>query len=154
MARCSNCNSESPRVRSRWDAKGNQLPDECPQCAPGSFEKFSNPSDQKIWMGFEAHPNEYERAADGGFDRKPEYRAEQEARLSEETEEEREIRIAAEANKRATRRTLPMDEVETLHALSKARDLALALEQSAVQANRDAEEQAIQSWIDKNISHA
>lgn len=154
MAICNSCNSESPRVRSRWDPKGVQLPDECPQCAPGSFEKFSNPSDQKIWMGFEAHPNEYVQSADGGFDRKLEYRAEQEELLSQETSDERETRLEAERVKRATRRTLPMDEVETTHALAKARDLALALEQSALHAHRNADEQAVQSWIDQNIPHA
>ena len=120
MAKCSNCGHEGMRVRSRWDLKGNQLPDECPQCSPGSFEKFTSPSDKKIWMGYEAHPNEYVRADDGGFDRKPEYRAEQEERLRQPTEEEREERRKAIARKRANRRTAPMDDIEIAHALRKA----------------------------------
>lgn len=127
MARCGNCGSEGCRVRSRWDEKGNALPDECPQCTPAAFEKFSNPSDKKIWMGYEAHPNEYVQSEDGGFDRKPEYRAEQEQRLRAETEDEREERLRAEAKKRATRRTEPMTTVEFEHALKKAFDLVGAI---------------------------
>lgn len=129
MAVCGNCGAHSPRVRSRWNDKGVQMADECPSCAPASFEgKFTAPSDRKIWMGYEAHPNEYERAADGGYDRKPEYRAEQEQRLSAETEEERDNRERAEAHKRATRRTDPMTESELFSAIAKARDIADAMQ--------------------------
>lgn len=71
-------------------------------------------------MGYEAHPNEYVKAEDGGYDRKPEYRAEQEARLAQETTEEREARLKAEETKRSTRRTAPMDEVELAAATQKA----------------------------------
>lgn len=110
-------------MRSRWDDKGNRLPDECPACSPGNFEKFSAPSDKKIWMGYEAHPNEYVRSEDGGYDRKPEYRAEQEAQLASETADEREARLAAEAKKRATRRTRPMDALELAAAVRKAEEL-------------------------------
>lgn len=121
MAICGNCGAEGTRIRARWSDKGVQLPDECPACAPQSFEKFSNPSDQKIWMGYEAHPNEYVRSADGGFDRKPEYRAEQEQKLARETIDERDERLRAEAKKRAERRTLPMTLSELNEALTKAR---------------------------------
>lgn len=123
MAKCGNCGAETTRVRSRWTEKGIQLPDECPQCAPGGFEKFTAPSDKKIWLGYEAHPNEYVKAADGGYDRKPEYRAEQEERLRQPTEEEKELQAKAIAKKRAHRRTKPMDELETAHALRKAEEL-------------------------------
>lgn len=75
-------------------------------------------------MGYEAHPNEYVKSPDGGFDRKPEYRAEQEERLRSETEEERENRLRAEAKKRAERRTVPMNEAELLSAISKAREIS------------------------------
>src|SRR5882724_8470786 len=112
MAFCSNCGADRSRVRSRWTEKGEQLPDECPNCSPDSFEKFTAPSDKKIWMGYEAHPNEYEKQYDKDgpiFERKPEYRAEQEQKLCEQTEEEIEAQRKAEANKRAHRRTAPMD---------------------------------------------
>ena len=133
MAICSNCGAEGTRVRSRWNEKGAQLPDECPSCAPGSFEKFTVPSDKKIWMGFEANPNQYEKRydSDGVFYlRKPEYRAEQEQRLSSETEDEKDARLRAEAKKRSERRTRPMDPDELLMAVRKAADYAQALEES------------------------
>lgn len=128
MATCTNCGSSGPRVRSRWTEKGLQLPDECPSCSPDSFEKFTAPSDKKIWMGFEAHPEEYQKQynEDGGvtYVRKPEYQAEQEQRLCESTEEERTQQERAIANKRATRRTLPMDAAEMAAALGKAETIA------------------------------
>lgn len=132
MAMCGNCKAESTRVRSRWN-ENEQLPDECPNCAPDSFGKFTMPSDRKLWMGYEAHPNEYVKAPDGGYDRKPEYRAEQEAKLSEETEEERQTRLNIEAKKRATRRTEPMNEIELQAAMRKAEEVASFLTASASQ---------------------
>jgi hypothetical protein len=130
VAECSTCGSESPRVRSRWDEKGQQLPDECPSCAPGSFEKFSNPSDKKIWMGYEAHPNEYVKAEDGGYDRKPEYRHELELYLPKPASDEQEATLLAVERKRRERRTLPMDSAEYAHALAKAKQIAEALDDS------------------------
>lgn len=125
MAKCNNCGAEGTRIRSRW-REGLQLPDECPSCAPQSFEKFSNPSDQKIWMGYEAHPNEYIRTQNG-YDRKPEYRAEQEERLSQPTEDERSAQERVAAKKRATRRTDAMKPEELFAALAKARDISEAM---------------------------
>src|SRR5882724_209934 len=133
MAFCSNCGADRSRVRSRWTEKGEQLPDECPNCSPDSFEKFTAPSDKKIWMGYEAHPNEYVKAEDGGYDRKPEYRAEQEQKLAETTSEEREAQSKAEVNKRAYRRTTPMDRVELSMALRRAEAIASSLIASAAQ---------------------
>lgn len=82
------------------------------------------PSDKKIWMGYEAHPNEYVKAEDGGWDRKPEYRAEQEQQLAEQTAEEREAHERAVAEKRKNRRTLPMDAGELAQAMHKAELIA------------------------------
>lgn len=152
MATCGNCGAQESRVRSRW-LKGKQLPDECPQCAPESFDKFTMPSDKKIWMGYEAHPNEYVHAEDGGFDRKPEYRAEQEAKLALGDADDLRIQAIAEEDKRATRRTEPMTASETLQALAKARMIANAMEQAVVESERQAEEAELQSWIQK-ASHA
>lgn len=124
MAVCNTCGAEGARIRSRWTDKGTALPDECPSCAPQSFEKFTAPSDKKIWMGYEAHPNEYVSSEDGGFDRKPEYRAEQEEKLKRETEDEKALRLRAEAQKRATRRMLPMDAAELASAMRKAEEIS------------------------------
>ena len=135
MAICANCGTQGTRIRSRWNDKNVQLPDECPHCAPQSFDKFTAPSDKKIWMGYEAHPNEYIKAADGGFDRKPEYRAEQESSLCQSTPEEIEAEQRAIALKRATRRTAPMDAAEYAQALAKAEQIATAIIESANRGN-------------------
>ena len=148
MAVCGNCGAIGPRVRSRWQ-EGQQLPDECPQCAPQTFEKQTNPSDKKIWMGYEAHPNEYVKAEDGGFDRKPEYRAEQENQLRQPAADDVEQQRVADERKRASRRTMPMDTQETLQALAKARLIAGALEQAAVEAEKSAREAELQAWVEK-----
>ncbi len=124
MSVCSNCGAQGTRIRSRWTEQNVQLPDECPSCAPESFEKFTAPSDKKIWMGYEAHPNEYVKSEDGGYDRKPEYRAEQEQKLMQATAEEQEAQERASAMKRATRRTTPMDAAEMAAALRKAEEIA------------------------------
>lgn len=85
------------------------------------------PSDKKIWMGYEAHPNEYVKSEDGGFDRKPEYRAEQEARLGGGDPDDAAAQERAVEKKRTERRTRPMDSGELLHAIGKARKLAECL---------------------------
>ena len=123
MTTCSNCGKEVTRSRVIWAEDGSKR-EECVNCAPQNFAKFTVPSDKKIWMGYEAHPNEYVKAVDGGFDRKPEYRAEQEERLRNETEDERNDRLRAEAKKRKERRVTPMDGVELAAALAKAEQIA------------------------------
>jgi hypothetical protein len=156
MAVCGNCGAESPRVRSRWSERGKQLPDECSSCSPGTFEKFSNPSDQKIWMGFEANPNEYEKRYDEDgvfYIRKPEYRAEQEEKLRQVPADDAEAQASAESQKRADRRVDPLTPTETLAAIAKARQVAEAIEQSALEAVREAEQAELDSWIQK-AAHA
>lgn len=82
-------------------------------------------------MGYEAHPNEYERAPDGGWDRKPEYRAEQEEKLRQPTEEEKENLSNSIRKKRAERRTMPMTPAEESAALAKALQYASYIEEVA-----------------------
>lgn len=135
MAVCSTCGHASTRVRSRWNEKGARLPDECHYCQPQNFEKVTDPSDKKIWMGFEAHPNEYEKRYDGDgvfYIRKPEYRAEQEQKLGTATEDEAAAEKRAIAKKRKERRTEPMNESETLAAIAKAKQIADALQGAAI----------------------
>lgn len=148
MAVCGNCGATGPRVRTLINQAG--MRDECPACAPQSFEKLSNPSDKKIWMGYEAHPNEYVKSIDGGFDRKPEYRAEQEAQLAQGPTDEIEAQRLAEERKRAERRTRPMDATETLHAISRARMYAEALEAAAAEAEAQTRQAELDSWIAKS----
>lgn len=135
MAICGTCGSDTKHIRSRWNEDG-RLPDECPNCSPESFDgKFTVPSDKKIWMGYEAHPNEYVKVhhEDGGVEyiRKKEYRAEQEQKLAEATAEEKEAQAKAVAHKRATRRTTPMDSAELSAALAKAQQIADFMVESA-----------------------
>lgn len=83
-------------------------------------------------MGYEANPNQYEKRYDEEgvyYVRKPEYRAEQERRLMQPSEEESERQRSAEEHKRATRRTEPMTDSEMLIALAKSRMIAAALQQ-------------------------
>jgi hypothetical protein len=129
---CANCGSKVARSRVIWNEDGAKR-EECMQCSPSSFDKFTAPSDKKIWMGYEAHPNEYVKAPDGGYDRKPEYRAEQEAKISQQTEEEQEAQRRAEDEKRKTRRTDPMDAVELAQAMGKAEEIAHWLTAAAAQ---------------------
>lgn len=126
MAICETCKSESVRIRTRWSESGDRT-DECPQCAPGSFEKVTDPSDKKIWMGYEAHQNEYVKTYDSDgliYQRKPEYRFEQEQKMLQPTVEEQEKQARAVAKKRAERRTTPMDSVERSMAFRKAEEIA------------------------------
>jgi hypothetical protein len=126
MTICSNCKAESTRIRTHWAEDGTKF-DECPICAPSSFERFTDPSDKKIWMGYEAHPNEYEMQYDKDgviMMRKPEYQAEQEEQLMQETEEEKEAQARAVAKKRAERRTEPMNAVEESYAIRRAEEVA------------------------------
>jgi len=124
MAVCSNCGAAGTRIKTIFPLDGSAPHDECPHCSPESFEKFTMPSDKKIWMGYEAHPNEYVKSEDGGYDRKPEYRAEQEEKLRQPSEEERAQQEKAIAEKRKHRRTHPMDAAELAQAMAKAEELA------------------------------
>jgi hypothetical protein len=130
MTVCSNCGKESLRTRIIWAEDGTKR-EECPNCAPENFGKVTDPSDKKIWMGYEAHPNEYVKAEDGGYDRKPEYRSEQEAKLSGPTEEERLAQERAVERKRKERRTKPLNGVELAAAIRRAEEVAHFIQISA-----------------------
>lgn len=105
------------------------------------------PSDQKIWMGYEAHPNEYVKSEDGGFDRKPEYRAEQEARLGGGDPDDAAAQERAVERKRLDRRTTPLDSVELQAALNKARIIANALQEANDEAQAQTRQAEIDSWV-------
>jgi hypothetical protein len=103
-------------------------------------------------MGFEAHPNEYEKRYDeyGVFYiRKPEYRAEQEAKLTQVPADEAEAQAEAVRRKRAQRRTDPMDSVEHEYAVRKAVQYAHYLQEAADQAEQLTQEAGILSWTGK-----
>jgi len=86
-------------------------------------------------MGYEAHPNEYEKRYDQEgviHVRKQEYRAEQEARLALPATDEQEQQAKAEEEKRRHRRKEDMTPAEQLYALAKAREIAEWIEESAL----------------------
>jgi hypothetical protein len=98
-----------------------QLADECPQCAPQSFEKHADPSDKKIWIGPEVRPNDYEKRYDSEgvfYEPKPEVTAELEAKVFQDSDEEARYRQALD-KKRAERRTRKMTAAELHEAVSK-----------------------------------
>ena len=119
MAICGNCGAEGTRIRSIW-VKDVQQPDECPACAPQSFEKQTDPSDKKIWIGPEVRPQDYERRYDEHgviYMPKPEVTAELEANAFRDSEEAGKYEEAL-AKKRAQRRTHPMTPAEVQGALN------------------------------------
>ena len=125
MAICGNCGAEGNRIRSRW-AKDTQLTDECPSCSPQSFEKQTDPSDKKLWIGPEVRPNDYEKRYDLDgvyYMPKPEVTAELErkacGRDSVAAQEEREQMARAAQKKRAQRRTTPLSQSELQRALAR-----------------------------------
>jgi hypothetical protein len=68
MARCGTCGTEGSRIRICYTENGLPLKhpkDECPACAPQSFEKLVAPSDRRLWAGYEADPAHYKRTDDG-----------------------------------------------------------------------------------------
>jgi hypothetical protein len=135
MTVCSNCGAEVTRSRIIWSEDGTKR-EECRHCAPDSFEKFTVPSDKKPWMGWEAHPNEYEKRYDKDgiiYERKPEYRAEQEQKLKESTEEEKQALERATRKKRAERRTAPMTPAELAAATRRAEEIARWIQAAAAE---------------------
>lgn len=122
MAVCETCGNETARVRTSWTKEGVRLADECPSCAPQTFEKQTDPSNKKIWIGPEYAPNDYERV-NGELRMKPEAVADLEAsavgRKSVAYTEEQEAIERAKEQKRASRRTAPLDSIEQILALKR-----------------------------------
>src|SRR5262249_33288985 len=95
--------------------------DECPVCCPQSFEKQTDPSDKKIWIGPEVRPNDYEKRYDSDgvyYEPKPEATAELEANIFRDSDEAEAYQRALE-QKRLTRRTAPLTESEEAQAIRK-----------------------------------
>ncbi len=124
MASCRSCGFEGARIRSVFTESG-EARDECPNCAPQSFEKQIDPSDKKIWIGPETRPNDYEKHYDSDgvyYVPKPEVTAALERRLFVDTEEEAAYARAVE-KKRKEGRKLPMNSAELEQAIKRANDM-------------------------------
>ena len=118
MAKCGSCGEESRRIRTSF--LNGTSKDECPHCAPQSFEKIADPSTKKVWIGPEFAPNDYEWR-DGYLQMKPEAVADLEERScgtrSVAYQEEMAKVREAEEHKRHTRRTKPLSPNEIASAL-------------------------------------
>lgn len=120
MATCGNCGAEVSRVRSVWDARGRQLPDECPVCSPEAYADFKVKSvrDGTIAMGYEYMPTMYKKT-DAGYVAKDELIADTEAQASKPDADAEAAYQAALAKKRANRRTKPLTQSEIEQAISR-----------------------------------
>ena len=119
MAICNTCGAETARVRSKWQDSV-QLPDECPHCAPQSFEKFKSVRDGQITLGHEYMPAMYKKT-DAGYVAKDELTADTEAEIVRSITHSPE-QLAYEAaceDKRRNRRTEPLTPAEFERAVNK-----------------------------------
>lgn len=106
MAVCSNCGRESTRIRTTVHESRpgvfSHLTDECPGCAPGSFEPRWRT--ERGAMGWEAYPTMYRKitAPDGsvGYEAKDELRADTEARIARPCQEDEQAKEIALAERR------------------------------------------------------
>lgn len=117
MAKCGSCNAESSRVRTSWAEDGTQKPDECPQCAPQSFDRFRSVRDGQIAMGWEYMPTKY-KLRNGVYEASDELRQDTEDQLSKLPEEDVAAYSKAVEEKRATRRTKALTQQEVHEAIA------------------------------------
>ena len=144
MAICGSCGSETLKTRTIFEVEGRQLPepkDECPVCAPGSFERQQDPSEKKIWMSWERDAAHYKRTYDkDGLVMMPSdsvLQDLQDAVSKQKSGEELQAGEAAIEEKRASRRTTPMTPDEQLAAINRARAIAFDIEAYHAQAERE-----------------
>lgn len=102
MAVCDNCGSVTSRIRTMFI--GARAKDECPNCAPGTFEAFKSVRDGQIAMGWEYMPTMYKHTEDG-YVAKDELLADTEAQASKPSEEDEAAYQKAVAKKRQNRKT-------------------------------------------------
>jgi hypothetical protein len=111
MAICGNCKSETSRVRTKFTH--GQSVDECPHCAPLSFERQQNPSEKKIWMGWEYMPNMYKKKYDKDgliYEAKDELTQDTEDQIARGSKEDLELAERAIEKKRVEGRKAPLIE--------------------------------------------
>jgi hypothetical protein len=136
MALCGNCGAAAPRVKTIFTKNGILLPipkDECPVCAPQSFEPAPDPSTRKIWIGPEYMPSRYRKKTDhlgDYYEGTDELRADTEDAISRGATDETEKLERMKAQKRLNRRTAPLKSgsVEHFQAINRAREVAKNLE--------------------------
>ena len=129
------CGAETTRLHQTWEAS--KVVDEyCPTCKPEAFERQQDPSEKKIWMGWEMDQAHYKREYDkDGPIMMPSDSVLQdlENAATKRPDGEAESEAKAIAKKRANRRTTPMDPTELSQALHVARTLAKVIEDQHAQ---------------------
>lgn len=58
MSVCRGCGAEARRAVTVFNASGDVLKETCEHCNP-AHERFRDPSDRRLWDGYEVEPNRY-----------------------------------------------------------------------------------------------
>ena len=109
MSVCRGCGADTLRTSSRFDAAMNLLEEVCPACKPERFQgvKVTDPSDKKIWSGYEVEPDRYSsRDSENTVHAKDELLQDIWSELGKDPDQE------AIELKRRTRRTEPLSTAE------------------------------------------
>lgn len=125
------CGAETNRLHQTWEA-GQVVEEYCPTCKPGAFERQQDPSEKKIWMGWEVDAAHYKREYDkDGPIMMPSDSVLQdlENAATKRPDGEPEAEQRAIKRKRENRRTTPMDAVELSQALHVAKVVAGQIEE-------------------------
>jgi hypothetical protein len=111
---CLGCGSDRKQTRTIFNPDGTVRKEECPACAPGSFDPQW--LHDKGAMAWEAYPEKYRKIIlpDGrtGYHATDEWRQDSEDKLRKSYERADSMNAAAVEKKRMTRRTTPMSEAE------------------------------------------
>lgn len=135
MTTCRGCGSEVSQTRTTFNAKAEVVKEECPMCAPNSFDpKWLR---ERGAMAWEAYPDKYVKIylPDGrtGYRATDEWRQDSEDKIRQSYARADQMNAAALDEKRRTRRTAPMTEEEIRKVTARWRPI---LEDRQEQKNR------------------
>ena len=128
---CGNCGAETTRFRVVFSLDGQVRSEACKVCRPELFERQSDPSDKKLWLGWEYDPRyEKSRDPDGQTRMTPSDSVLQDLEDAAVKRPVGEVEAQAKAieRKRANRRTREMTEGELAEALKVGRVVAASLD--------------------------
>lgn len=131
IQKCQTCGAGSSRVETKFNELGQVIDEYCVACRPEAFERHQDPSDKKLWLGWEYDAAHYKRTYDkDGPIMMPSDSVLQDLQDAACKQSEESIKSQeAERQKRARQRTLPMSEDEYRQALAMAREVAGAIEE-------------------------
>lgn len=130
MSQVCRCGAETTKLRQVW-VNGEVQDEFCPTCRPAEFERQRDPSDKKLWMGWEYDPRYTKsRDPDGQTRMTPSDSVLQDLENMAMKRSEEELRSEdAQRVKRESQRTAPMSADELKAALAYAKDVAGAIEE-------------------------